>query len=54
MVGHRGRKSRLKARKHDDYDYDDDDDESYDNAINMIQSSVKGHVGRKKKLKNLQ
>lgn len=35
---------------YDDYD-DDDDSEGYSNAVDLIQSSVKGHYNRRTKLK---
>lgn len=35
---------------YDDYD-DDDDSEGYGNAVDLIQSSVKGHYNRRTKLK---
>lgn len=42
----------MKQYMTDYNDYDDDDDsEGYGNAVDLIQSSVKGHYNRRTKLK---
>lgn len=41
----------MKRFMRDYDDYDDDDSEDYSTAVDLIQSSVKGHYNRKTKLK---